>query len=251
MAETEVFDVTEQILSYGSLNQSDHLNPKLFDSARNALRAPNLPMALSAEPSFTYSSFHNQGPLPSPFRPFSAGPLSQNRLGQDSHDSRIFKDTPRFHSQLTSLAQPFRANSSQVPLSGIHSTKTSSIPSAMMFPKHGHLQGPNAHFGGKSNPFQRKNFSSNIYGLCELCFKPVGHHSKTCPQFVREQEEKELRKTRVNDDPVLCPLDCFLLNIWRRRRRKQGMKMLGWHMKICKRALSLSISQTSCHTSRV
>jgi hypothetical protein len=53
---------------------------------------------------------------------------------------------------------------------------------------------------GKFTAVSRKMAPASLGHLCESCFRPRGDHSKTCPQFIREQEEKEMRRTRVFDD---------------------------------------------------
>ena len=113
----------------------------------------------------------------------------------------------------------------------------------------------NTNYGGKSSCQARKVFQPYIHGLCEACFKPPSNHSKQCPVYIREQEEKELRKTRVLLSSkiffkailiFICDLEFYMY-----RRKKKETKMLGWHMRTCKQAHSSSINQFVCHTSSV
>jgi hypothetical protein len=180
MDESDMCDLTEEVLLCGTLGTVRQNN---LASTAAKVEAPGF-----FRPNNFTSASRGLGSFPNPFRPMSTGLLSQNRQSFDTHSQRQFseRDASMFRPHFP-FGQSFRPD-------------FSTSPSTMFpVPSPYNISGQSTYHAGKSNTLTRKTLPPSSYGLCESCFKPVGHHSKTCPHSIRQEEEKEQRKTRVID----------------------------------------------------
>ena len=110
--------------------------------------------------------------------------LSQKDLGKLPSFSSQFKFTQPFRSDVPSIP-PYSSRLST--LAGIAASPYNIVQPAHIAQSH---NSKSSNSGRKFTAVSKKTASASFGHLCEYCFRP-GDHSKTCPQFVREQEEKE------------------------------------------------------------
>lgn len=211
MSESIVYDLTQEILNYREDSRSvigNKFTAAVFEKDRSIAHCKNREDSIRLMNSHEdLASEFDQGPR----NGLSALENTASRFARNDSafqspsalDYDKFGKSPSFSSQFK-FAQPFRSGAPSIPqysslstLSGISAPQHNFVQ-PVHIAQHSYSKYSNS--AGNFTAVSRKMALASLSHLCESCFRPRGDHSKTCPQFIREQEEKEMRRTRVCDD---------------------------------------------------